>query len=238
MMEKLETNASRYEDWCKEVGRDGNFVGPWRTAKVAWDGGKNDGAAGTVSKMIHEASTSSGIDELEGSARKEEGEEGDENNQQDQDENKKEKIQKEEEEEEDGSPLTPTPTPVIANGLLLPEGESRRAEAARPATLNTEELNKLTLQLEEYKKKVRGLEQAQLLSGEGASLAPGGPANKDTDPDSIQQFRAMVEDALNFLDRQYIHQGKAPSTILEYLTRLQVVVDGIRRSLTISADEN
>lgn len=61
------------------------------------------------------------------------------------------------------------------------------------------------------------------------SLAPVGPRYAD-DSRAVQQYRAAVQEALNYIDRQYLQEGRIPS-LSEYLTRVRLVLDGTRRTV-------
>lgn len=58
------------------------------------------------------------------------------------------------------------------------------------------------------------------------SLAPVAPIRGD-DGLAIQQYRAVLQDAMNTVDRSFLREGRAPTT-KEYVVRLTYVIEGIR----------
>lgn len=92
-------------------------------------------------------------------------------------------------------------------------------------------------ELEALRAEVGELQRKLLLAmqsggGGGAtvlSLAPVAPAQPD-DSVAVQQYRAIMQDALNTLDKSYLQEGRVPTT-REYLTRLHLVLEGLKRTI-------
>ncbi|RNF08062.1 uncharacterized protein Tco025E_07231 [Trypanosoma conorhini] len=60
------------------------------------------------------------------------------------------------------------------------------------------------------------------------SLAPVAP-NFSDDTIAIQQYRALMQEAVNTVDRTYLQDTKTPE-LSQYLTRLAYIIDGIRQT--------
>ncbi|ORC93412.1 uncharacterized protein TM35_000012890 [Trypanosoma theileri] len=63
---------------------------------------------------------------------------------------------------------------------------------------------------------------------ESLSLAPVAP-NRDDDTVALQQYRALMQDAMNTVDRTFLQDGRMP-TLTDYLTRMAFIIDGIRQT--------
>ncbi|KAH9599152.1 START domain [Trypanosoma melophagium] len=63
---------------------------------------------------------------------------------------------------------------------------------------------------------------------ESLSLAPVAP-NRDEDTIALQQYRALLQDAMNTVDRTFLQDGRMP-TRTDYLTRMAFIIDGIRQT--------
>ncbi|EKG04506.1 hypothetical protein TCSYLVIO_004439 [Trypanosoma cruzi] len=63
---------------------------------------------------------------------------------------------------------------------------------------------------------------------ESFSLAPVAP-NFSDDTEAVQQYRALMQEAINTVDRTFLQDGKPPE-MSQYLTRLSYIIDGIRQT--------
>eukprot|EP00758_Cryptobia_borreli_P008965 Tbor_TRINITY_DN5431_c1_g3::TRINITY_DN5431_c1_g3_i1::g.24773::m.24773 len=65
-------------------------------------------------------------------------------------------------------------------------------------------------------------------SGGGISLAPVS-ATQPGDPPSVQRYRAIMNDILSGIDRQFIQEGRVP-TLREYMLRIHYALQGIQET--------
>ncbi|KEG13748.1 hypothetical protein DQ04_00811080 [Trypanosoma grayi] len=63
---------------------------------------------------------------------------------------------------------------------------------------------------------------------ESFSLVPVAPNRRD-DTIAVQQYRALMHDAMNTVDRTFLQDGRTPA-FADYLTRLAFIIDGIRQT--------
>lgn len=61
------------------------------------------------------------------------------------------------------------------------------------------------------------------------SLAPAGPLNPH-DVSSVQQYRTVVQDLMNTVDRSFLREQRIPTT-REYIIRLKYSIEAIRRTM-------
>lgn len=124
-------------------------------------------------------------------------------------------------------PKAQVPSPTLKASLR----EDAGAPEQLPVSHETQEqLDSLRAEVAELQRKLFIAKQnAGGASASPFSLAPVAPAQEDDSP-AVQQYRALMQDTLNTLDRMYIQEGRVP-TAREYLTRLHAVLDGLKRTI-------
>jgi hypothetical protein len=130
-------------------------------------------------------------------------------------------------------PKSPAPSPMLKaiareefdQPLLAPTGTA----PVGPET--QQQLDSLRAEVAELQRKLFIAKQNQggASTASPFSLAPVAPA-QDDDTTPVQQYRALMQDTLNTLDRMYVQEGRVP-TAREYLTRLHAVLDGLKRTI-------
>jgi hypothetical protein len=124
------------------------------------------------------------------------------------------------------------PVSLLARTASAAEGSAASEQAADgtdraaavPVVTSSKEVEAMQQQLDMLK---RQLFIANQKGGSDITLAPVAPRQDDTR--AVQQFRSMMHDALNFVDRQYVQEGRVP-TMEEYLTRLRGVIEGLAKT--------
>lgn len=119
-----------------------------------------------------------------------------------------------------------------ANGSGALAGSTNGASAsggAGAALLTTGVVADLQHQVQDLK---RRLFLAQQRAGGALSLAPVAP-RREEDPPAVQQYRALMNDATNTVDRMYIQEARVP-TAREYLIRLHFVLEGLVTTVPVS----
>lgn len=139
------------------------------------------------------------------------------------------------------SAVQPRRSPVLTavrQQLILPDGDGQPlddnggtdAAAGVPSGATTAEVEGLRAEITELQRKLL-LSMQQNNGGPSAamSLAPVAPA-QDDDTTAVQQYRAMMQDALNTIDKLYLQEGRVP-TVREYLMRLHMILEGLKRTI-------
>lgn len=72
------------------------------------------------------------------------------------------------------------------------------------------------------------LSSSATTAGPSVQLAPVAPY-RVTDALSVQQYRSIMQDAMNAVDRSFLREGRVPTT-KEYILRLKYIVEGIRQT--------
>ena len=117
-------------------------------------------------------------------------------------------------------PTTPLGVTTSGAAIAAPTaGDGRLGAEAGPSSSAVTDLQH---QVQDLK---RRLFLAQQRAGGALSLAPVAP-RKEEDPPSVQQYRALMNDATNTVDRMYIQEARVP-TAREYLLRLHFVIEGL-----------
>jgi hypothetical protein len=117
---------------------------------------------------------------------------------------------------------------------LRAEEGARKTSEGRSSLTGGAVSNEMALQLQQQVEDLkRQLQIAQSRGGgsydSGLALAPVAPSRPDDTP-AVQQYRALMNDAVNFIDRQYVQEGRIP-TLREYLIRLHCVVEAMQRTI-------
>lgn len=102
----------------------------------------------------------------------------------------------------------------VAHLKTIQECKKAVADATKP---------EVAAALAEVKKKLRAPELAESVGLAGATDA--------------SNFLHMINDAIKFVDNLYLRELKAPASATEYLSRLAIVSDGVRRSVTLMTEK-
>eukprot|EP00331_Platyophrya_macrostoma_P024525 CAMPEP_0176459810 /NCGR_PEP_ID=MMETSP0127-20121128/33537_1 /TAXON_ID=938130 /ORGANISM="Platyophrya macrostoma, Strain WH" /LENGTH=321 /DNA_ID=CAMNT_0017850895 /DNA_START=1 /DNA_END=966 /DNA_ORIENTATION=+ len=132
------------------------------------------------------------------------------------------------------SAVQPRRSPVLTavrQQLVLAEASLVSLVAAPPASGATaEEVDELKAEISELQRKLLlSMQQSNGGGSSAMSLAPVAPA-QEGDSTAVQQYRAMMQDSLNTIDKLYLQEGRVP-TVREYLTRLHMILEGLKRTI-------
>lgn len=131
--------------------------------------------------------------------------------------------------------IVPTPAAALLAGNSAPTTDlviatTSASHATAGSSSSSGEVEALRAELSEVQRKLfLAMQSGGGVGGGVLSLASVAPA-QEGDSKAIQQYRALMQDTLNTIDRMYVQEGRIPTT-REYLTRVHYVLEGLRKTI-------